>query len=210
MTKINLVKGQKIDLTKGNSSLTELQVGMGWSKKGGGSIDLDASAIALKSGNVLKETVSYQKLKNSDGSIIHRGDDLVGGGQVGAPNEIIDILLNKVSNDTDKIVFILNTFSGGVNFDVLKDSWVAISNKKTGEEIARFTISDNKEFSGKTSLIIGEVYRHNGEWKFNSLGEGTNDRSIRDLEKRVSTGSSASSSASNCDGLGSRIRNFFS
>jgi stress response protein SCP2 len=35
-----------------------------------------------------------------------------------------------------------------------------------------------------TAMIFGEVYRHNGEWKFNAIGQGTKDGSIGELVKR--------------------------
>jgi stress response protein SCP2 len=33
-------------------------------------------------------------------------------------------------------------------------------------------------------MIFGEVYRHNGEWKFNAIGQGTQDQGIDGLAKR--------------------------
>ena len=47
---INLSKGQKVDLTKGNPSLKNLMVGLGWDVNafdGGYDFDLDASAFVL-------------------------------------------------------------------------------------------------------------------------------------------------------------------
>jgi stress response protein SCP2 len=38
--------------------------------------------------------------------------------------------------------------------------------------LIRFNLTDN--YAGKTALIVGEIYRHSGEWKFNAIGEGTN------------------------------------
>ena len=35
--------------------------------------------------------------------------------------------------------------------------------------------------SGKTALIVGEIYRHENEWKFAAIGEGTNDDSLRSI-----------------------------
>ena len=33
-------------------------------------------------------------------------------------------------------------------------------------------------------MIFGELYRHNGEWKFNAVGEGTADDGVAALVKR--------------------------
>ena len=45
---INLSKGQKVDLTKGNASLKHIMVGLGWDVNAfdsGADFDLDASAF---------------------------------------------------------------------------------------------------------------------------------------------------------------------
>lgn len=46
---VNLVKGQKVDLTKGNEGLKQIIVGLGWdaNKYDGDDFDLDASAFLL-------------------------------------------------------------------------------------------------------------------------------------------------------------------
>ena len=33
-------------------------------------------------------------------------------------------------------------------------------------------------------MLFGEVYRYNGEWKFNAFGQGTGDGSIGDFAQR--------------------------
>ena len=39
----------------------------------------------------------------------------------------------------------------------------------------------SEDYSGMTAMIFGEIYRHNGEWKFNAIGQGTKDTSISEL-----------------------------
>lgn len=34
------------------------------------------------------------------------------------------------------------------------------------------------------AMIFGEVYRHNGEWKFAAIGQGTNDEDIAAIAER--------------------------
>ena len=49
---INLTKGQKVDLTKGNPSLTKIVVGLGWDVNvydSGAAFDLDAAAFMTNS-----------------------------------------------------------------------------------------------------------------------------------------------------------------
>ena len=35
-----------------------------------------------------------------------------------------------------------------------------------------------------TAMIFGEIYRHNGEWKFNAIGQGTTDPGLGELVGR--------------------------
>lgn len=46
------------------------------------------------------------------------------------------------------------------------------------------TLSLLKRLFCMTAMIFGEVYRHNGEWKFNAIGQGTNDPGLGELARR--------------------------
>mgnify|MGYP001756718258 FL=1 len=41
-----------------------------------------------------------------------------------------------------------------------------------GKEIARYDLSEDG--STESAMIFGELYRHNGEWKFRAVGQGFN------------------------------------
>ena len=43
-------------------------------------------------------------------------------------------------------------------------------NPENGEELIRYDLTE--DYSIETALIIAELYRHNGEWKFNAVGAG--------------------------------------
>ena len=62
---------------------------------------------------------------------------------------------------------------------MVQNAYIRIINENSKEELAKFNLSD--DFSGKTALIAGEIYRYNGEWKFNAIGVGTNDKSIKEM-----------------------------
>ena len=84
---INLQKGQKIDLTKGNPGLSKITVGLGWDTNrydGGDDFDLDACAFVLNATgkvNSEKDFIFYGNLQNDNGSIIHNGDNKTGEGE---------------------------------------------------------------------------------------------------------------------------------
>ncbi|MDE5936263.1 MAG: TerD family protein, partial [Ruminococcus sp.] len=39
-------------------------------------------------------------------------------------------------------------------------------------------------YSIETAVIVGELYRNNGEWKFNAIGQGTQDKDVSSLANR--------------------------
>jgi len=76
---INLSKGQKVDLTKGNPSLKNLMVGLGWDVNafdGGYDFDLDASAFVLGADGKCptdKDFIFYGNLVHQSGAVEHMG-----------------------------------------------------------------------------------------------------------------------------------------
>ena len=38
------------------------------------------------------------------------------------------------------------------------------------KELIHFDLGE--DFSIETAVVVGELYRHNGEWKFNAIGSG--------------------------------------
>ena len=195
---INLVKGQKIDLTKNNSGLKKLVVGLGWDpvkqgKKGffglGSSapdVDVDASVIMLRNDKLVsKEDLVYFGNKNSRcGGVIHTGDNLTGGGD--GDDEQILIDLSKITQDVNKIIFVTNIYEcikRKQSFGMIENAFIRIADD-SNKNIAMFNLTE--DYNGKTALIVGELYRHNSEWKFNAIGEGTQDTSLSDMLRKYS------------------------
>lgn len=185
---INLVKGQKIDLTKGNPGLQSILVGLGWDpvkKKGlfGGlkrDLDADASVLLLNKNGKLLETVYFGNLGSNDGSVIHSGDNLTGSGR--GDDEQIRVNLSKISSKVDKLVFVVNIYSAHMrnqDFGMVENAFIRVEDQSKDQELARFNLTE--DYSGKTALIVGEIYRHENEWKFAAIGEGTRDGSIDSL-----------------------------
>ena len=65
---------------------------------------------------------------------------------------------------------------------MIQNAFIRIVDGKTNQEMCKYNLSEN--YDGMTAMIFGEVYRHNGEWKFNAVGSGTTDNSVGDLAKR--------------------------
>ena len=62
---------------------------------------------------------------------------------------------------------------------MIKNAFIRIVDGKTNREMCKYDLSE--DYSGMTAMIFGEIYRHNGEWKFNAIGQGTKDTSISEL-----------------------------
>ncbi|MGP1407692.1 TerD family protein [Selenomonas sp.] len=198
---VNLQKGQKVNLKKSDGqALSRIRIGLGWDpvkqeKKGGlfGSIfggsapdiDCDASVIVCKGGRLSgkNDIVYFGNLKHSSGAIVHTGDNLTGDGE--GDDEQILVDLTAVPADYDKLVFVVNIYdceSRKQDFGMIANAFIRICDERTGEEFCRYNLSES--YAGMTAMIFGEIYRHNGEWKFNAIGQGTTDTGLNALAKR--------------------------
>ena len=184
---VNLIKGQKVDLTKCNAALKSLIVGLGWDgSNGGDTIDCDASAIMLGENGKISSSKSVIYFGNKTSkckSVIHQGDNLTGEGT--GDDEQIVIDLTKVPGDISKVVFVVNIYncaSKRQHFGMIKNAYIRILNKSANNELVKFNLSN--DYNNMTSLIMGEVYRNNGEWKFTATGEGSVATSIKELSER--------------------------
>lgn len=195
MATISLTKGQKIDLTKTNPGLTKLMVGLGWDeaprKRGffGAApqeIDCDASAVLLDDKDHLtrkERLVYFGNLRSNCESVIHSGDNLTGAGD--GDDEVINVDLSRVPTDVKKILFTVNIYDclkRKQDFGMIQNAFIRIANPASNQELCRFNLTE--DYKGKTALIVAEVYRHNGEWKFAALGESTTDATIGDMVRR--------------------------
>lgn len=197
---VSLKKGQKVDLTKGNSGLNQIMVGLGWdeaNKSGKGlfgglfggkkvqDIDCDASAILCKNGKCegKKDVVYFGNLKHISNAVTHMGDNLTGAGE--GDDEQILLELNKVPADYDKIVFVVNIYQAIArhqDFGMIKNAYIRIVDGRNNAELCRYNLSENYE--GMYAMIFGEVYRKDNEWKFSAIGQATQDGKLEELVRR--------------------------
>ena len=174
---VNLQKGQKVSLTKGNPGLSKVVVGLGWDVNAfdtGGDFDLDAAAFLLTdAGRVLdsRDFVFYGNLTHPSGSVQHQGDNLTGVGD--GDDEQIKVDLSAVPANITKIAFTVTIYDSEArrqNFGQVNNAFVRIYNEATGEELLRYDLGE--DFSIETAAVFGELYKNGGEWKFNAIGSG--------------------------------------
>ena len=186
---VNLQKGQKVSLTKEAPQAHRILVGLGWDAKkkgpfgGGSDFDLDASCFALKNGRLTsKKDICY--FGNRDvmkKAIHHHGDNLTGAGD--GDDEQITVDLDKLDSDVDKIVFAVNIYMAKMrrqSFGDVKNAFIRLVDENTGAELFRYNLSDGS-VDKVAGLIFAELYKHNDEWKFNAIGEGTKESSVETL-----------------------------
>lgn len=174
---ISLSKGQKVDLTKGNPGLSKIVVGLGWDVNkydGGFQFDLDAAAFLLQeSGKVSSDSdfVFYNNLKDPSNSVQHLGDNLTGDGD--GDDEQIKADLSKIPQNIHKIAFTVTIHDAeqrAQNFGQVSNAFIRVFKEDSGEELIRYDLGE--DFSIETALVVGELYRHGAEWKFNAIGSG--------------------------------------
>ncbi len=196
---LNLEKGQKINLTNGgDKSFRHVMVGLGWdeaipvqrngflgsltSSQQQQTIDCDASVILcgengkIVSDKVEEYCVSFRNLKHSSGAIIHHGDNLTGEGD--GDDEQIQVDLQNVPSDIAKMVFVVNIYAARErrqHFGMIRNAFIRLVDMDTNEEICRFNLSG--DYSDMTGLVVGEIYRKDGEWKFNATGQPVREAS---------------------------------
>lgn len=197
---VSLQKGQKVSLSKDHAGLSKIIVGLGWdeaqqSSKGlfgsllGGSsnqsIDCDASAFLLQNGKIVdkSDVVYYGNLNHKSRTVMHQGDNLTGAGE--GDDEQIVIDLASVPQEYDRIVIVANIYQAvqrRQHFGMIRNAFIRLVDARNNNEMCKYNLTD--DYSGMTAIIFGEVYRHNGEWKFNAIGQGTNDPGLGELSQR--------------------------
>ena len=191
---INLQKGQKINLTKGGTGLRSVMVGLGWDEArqgglrgffGGGNktIDCDASVILcgadgriVDPNNINNTLIYFGNLRHSSGAIVHMGDNLTGSGD--GDDEQIMVDLQRIPSNIERIVFVVNIYDAmtkGQHFGMINNAFIRLVDNDTRSEICRYNLTEN--YSGMTGLVVGEIYRRNGEWKFNAIGQAIQEAS---------------------------------
>ena len=174
---VSLKKGQKVSLTKDNPGLTKVIVGLGWDVNAfdsGADFDLDAAAFMVGANGKCpteKEFVFYGNLEHTSGAIKHMGDNLTGAGD--GDDEQIQVDLTKIPANVEKVAFTVTIYDSDArrqNFGQVSNAFIRIVDEATGTELIHYDLGE--DFSIETAVVVGELYRHNGEWKFNAIGSG--------------------------------------
>ncbi len=184
---ISLAKGEKIVLEKVAPGLKRVRIETNWDENtstavGAKKHDLDTTVVLLGDDDQVifkgpaallwynTDRTATGPVFTPDGAISYSGDNEDGRGK---DDEKITIDFAKVSDAVRKIAIVSSIHKAkelGLNFGMVKNACVAMYNDETNERFAIFDLSEDR--STETALITGKYYRHNGEWKWETVGAG--------------------------------------
>ncbi len=170
---INLQKGQRITL-----GLSKVTLGLGWDPNttSGADFDLDASVFCLGDNGKLPQDeyfIFYNNKFSPDGAVEGADDDTTGGASDGDDDEQIKVDLTKVDTKIQEIVCVVTIHDASgrkQNFGQVRNSYIRIVDDSSGNELAKYELEE--DFSIETAVEFGRLYRKEGEWKFQAMGDG--------------------------------------
>jgi tellurium resistance protein TerD len=169
-------KGTRVDLTKG-TNLSKLAVALGWDTNkyaGGHDFDLDVSVFMVDENGKTRDEgdfIFYNNLKHASGAVEHTGDELTGSAE--GDDETINVDLSLMPPYIQKLAFVVTIYEAerrSQNFGQVQNAYVRVDNAASGESLLQFDLGE--DFSIETGVAVCEIYKHNGEWKFNAIGAG--------------------------------------
>jgi tellurium resistance protein TerD len=176
---ISLSKGERISLEKVSPNLQAAFIGLGWDTKvtdTGHDFDLDSSTFLLGADEKLisdKHLIFYNNLTSPDPdqSVKQMGDNKTGAGE--GDDEALIVDLRKVPDDVAKIVITVTIHEAEKrkqNFGQVRNAFVRLMDVQTKEELVRYDLAE--DYSTETAMIMAELYRKDGDWRLNAVGEG--------------------------------------
>ncbi|MFS1429813.1 TerD family protein [Vibrio splendidus] len=181
MQTINMSKGQRIDLRKAdNTPMTHLYLGLGWDARLSEGEKFDADILVMlsdKDGKNLgvENFVFYGNTAKAStcGSVKISADNQTGEGD--GDDEFATIDLLTMNPDVDRISLAVNIHEAaarGQNFGIIENAGIRVCEGVVadGREHAKYDLTE--DYHQYTAVLVGEVYRNNGEWKFVAKGEG--------------------------------------
>lgn len=166
---LQLLKGQKVDVTKGKN-VNEITLSFGWSTANQ-EMGIDAAAFLLSERGRCErdeDFIFYGNPVSQDGAVTHtvlnQGD-----------KESLSVSLSRLPQQVARIALTLTIYEGEQLNHRMKDVsglYLKLQDRQSGEELLRFEYGS--DLSDETAIVAGELYRHNGEWKFNAIGSGFN------------------------------------
>lgn len=173
---ISLQKGGNVNLSKEAPGMKKMTLGLGWDTRAtdGAEFDLDASAFMLNSAGKVRsdaDFIFYNQPKSVEGAVQHSGDNRTGAGDGDDESIIVDLSL--IPADVEKVAVCVTIHAAEErrqNFGMVSSAYIRCIDTGSNAEVAKYDLSEDA--SVETAMIFGEIYRHNGDWKFKAIGQG--------------------------------------
>lgn len=207
--KINLVKdsGEKLEkfcVEVSWGAIETMKKGLFGTKKVIEDVDLDLSCVLVDKSGEWKDHVyspEYNgflrqnnfplgKLTTADNALTHSGDDLGKGGGDDF-REVISVDLTRVNAEIEKMFFFLNIYlNKGQNFDFSQIPFAKIkmfegTPSNVVKEHMFFDVVTDNSYAGKRALIMGKLYKKDSDWKFDAIGDATDDQMFLQTISRI-------------------------
>lgn len=177
MSVVSLQKGGNVSLSKVAPGLKKARLALAWAARStdGQDFDLDVSLFLVGANGKCRsdrDFIFYNQKVSSDGSIVHAGDNLTGSTD-GTDGEKVEIALADVPQDIQKVVAVItihDALARSQTFGQVLGAGVKLLDAITDAEVVSFDLSE--DYSTETAMIMCELYRHNGDWKFKAVGQG--------------------------------------
>lgn len=191
----DLTKGSSFDLSKEAPGLTSAGVGMGWNTEA----DLDVSAFCVGEDGHIPEMTDFVYYKSSLQTILEGEDgprpystdgavygaiDVTEGEDEDGDDEDMWIYFDRIGANIQEIIVVVTIHEAakhGVSFQDVSGCYCRIWNQDTGEELCRYTLSDN--FGASDSVEIGKFVRNGNDWTFQAVGDEYNGGLLTFIKK---------------------------
>ena len=172
---MELTKGERFNISQEAPNLKKMAIALGWQVTDAGqSYDIDVSAFMLGADGKIPNDqyfIFYNNLQSFDSSVLQSILDKNNPSQEN--KTIYGIILERVNPEIEEITFVVTIHEAqevNANFSNIRNSFIKISNLDTGSELLRYELTEN--FSRETAIEFGRLYRKNGEWRFQAVGQG--------------------------------------
>ena len=150
---MQLGKGQKIPLDENFLTLKF--------ERPDSALEIDTAAFLTNGGGKVagdEDFVFYGNARHISGAVTHNG------------NDSIDVDLSRIPRHVERVSLTATIYDADnrrQNFSMIRDARLRIFG--TSGEIATFPLED---FTVETAIVLGEIYRYKGTWKFSAIGAG--------------------------------------
>jgi stress response protein SCP2 len=157
---VRLVKGANTAL-----SATSLLVKVTW-RTGGAVSDVDTAVLLLDKDRQVTsddDLVFYNQPSHPSGAATLAVKTRLGGGG----QEVLDLDIGRLPTQVQRVVVAASAEGG--SFSDVPHLWITVVDVGTGSVLADYSVEGA---TTETVMVLGEVYRHNGLWKFRAVGQG--------------------------------------